>query len=120
MDEQKFTTPSSGGNPAMDLHYSFSPNANNGKVLGVTESVTGETINYGYDTLNRLISASGSGNPGLGAWGETFTFDGFGNLTSDGTLHVAVDPATNRLQSGNQYDANGNLFATGNMQMTHG
>jgi hypothetical protein len=126
MDEQKFTRPTSGGNPAMDLHYSFSPNANNGKILGVTESVTGETINYAYDTLNRLISASGAGNPGLGTWGETFTFDGFGNLTDKNATgnatswHSLVDYTTNRLQSGNQYDPQtGNLTGTGNMQMTY-
>jgi len=72
-------------------------------------------VSYGYDSLNRLISASASS----GAWGQSFTYDGFGNLLqktvtqgSAPTLSVAVDPATNRIV-GQSYDANGNLLYNG-------
>ena len=77
--------------------------------------MSGEQVSYGYDSLNRLISASASS----GAWGQSFTYDGFGNLLqktvtqgSAPTLSVAVDPATNRMV-GQSYDANGNLLYNG-------
>jgi RHS repeat-associated protein len=77
------------------------------------DAVTGETITYQYDLLKRLESASGKN------WGETYTYDGFGNMTQmapTGTagapsLSVTVDPTTNRLTpSGAQYYNNGNLL----------
>ena len=61
------------------------------------------------DTLNRLATASGTG------WAESYTYDGFGNLTdktptagSPPVLHVAVNAANNQLV-GYAYDANGNM-----------
>jgi RHS repeat-associated protein len=60
------------------------------------------------------------------AWSETFIFDGFGNLTDKNasgnatSVHMVVDPVTNRLQGLNQSDPKtGNLTAIGNMQMTY-
>jgi RHS repeat-associated protein len=80
---------------------------------------SGETITYQYDSLNRLIQASGTGGP-QGAWSQSFTFDGFGNLTqktgsnAPSNAFLATNPATNQLTSnGGQYDANGNLTAYG-------
>jgi YD repeat-containing protein len=65
-------------------------------------------VQYQYDSLNRLISATGSG------WSQGFVMDGFGNLTGKTALQGlgpvfsnAVDPAKNRL-IGMSYDANGN------------
>jgi len=73
-------------------------------------------VTYGYDSLNRLASASSSAG-----WGETFTYDGFGNLTDKTVtsgaapaLHVTMDPAVNNRisnSSGYGYDATGNLTA---------
>ena len=68
----------------------------------------------GDDSLNRLISASGSG------WTQTQAYDGFGNLTSrvgydtaqSTTISTPVNAATNQL-SGYSYDSNGNLISTG-------
>ncbi|HVP45637.1 MAG TPA: RHS repeat-associated core domain-containing protein [Bryobacteraceae bacterium] len=64
---------------------------------------------YTYDSLNRLSTATGTG------WGESYTYDGFGNLTdknptsgSPPALHVAVNAANNRLV-GYTYDADGNM-----------
>ncbi len=88
---------------------------NNGQITQFRDGVSGEQVSYGYDSLNRLISASASS----GAWGQSFTYDGFGNLLqktvtqgSAPTLSVAVDPATNRMV-GQSYDANGNLLYNG-------
>jgi YD repeat-containing protein len=64
--------------------YAAAP-SNNGNVMGQTISgsaVTGATRSYGYDSLNRLGSASQS------AWSETYSYDRFGNraATRAGTL----------------------------------
>jgi RHS repeat-associated protein len=74
------------------------------------DNISGEEVNYTYDSLNRLISAVTTGPE----WGLNFTYDGFGNKTAQtlvkGTAPVhstAVDPATNRV-IGLSYDANGN------------
>ena len=85
----------------------------------MVNGVTGETITYSYDSLNRLLTASGSG------WGEQYGFDGFGNLLSKTvtsgsgpSLSVTVNPANNQIQgvSGYTYDANGNMsLSTGTL-----
>ncbi len=90
--------------------YNFpAAGSNNSKVASIVDS--GETITYQYDSLQRLISATGSG------WSQTYTYDGFGNLygkAGTGTAPswgAAIDAATNRM-GGVSYDANGNqLFA---------
>jgi RHS repeat-associated protein len=74
--------------------------------------MTGETVSYSYDSLNRLSAASGAG------WGSTYTYDGFGNLT-DKTVtagsappwHVLVSATTNRITTAS-YDENGNTTQT--------
>src|SRR5689334_19560979 len=52
--------------------YIYSATQNNGRVVQTSGPQMG-TISYGYDSLNRLTSASSSAG-----WGETFTYDGFG------------------------------------------
>ena len=96
----------------MDMQYIYTAGTNNGRITQTVDGVAGETVNYGYDALNRL-STAGATN---GSWGQAFTYDGFGNLTgktvtqgSAPTLSVSFDPATNR-QYGVNYDANGNVM----------
>lgn len=78
--------------------------------------VSGETVTYTYDSLNRLLTANGSG------WGQQYGFDPFGNLLSKTVtagsgpgLSVTVNPANNQIQgvSGLTYDANGNTSIGG-------
>ncbi len=64
---------------AYHFKYNYSATQNDGRVFSITDVASGETIIYQYDTLKRLISAAGSGDP-TGAWSQTFTYDGFGNL----------------------------------------
>lgn len=97
------------------VKYNYSPTQNNGRMLSQTDVLSGETITYQYDTLNRLIQAAGNGDSS-GAWSQTFSYDGFGNLTQKTAsnapaVSIAVDPLTNRVQAGAAYDANGNLTA---------
>jgi RHS repeat-associated protein len=95
------------------MTYNYSATKNNGQITSSVDAVTGETITYQYDLLKRLESASGKN------WGETYTYDGFGNMTQmapTGTagapsLSVTVNANTNRLTpSGTLYDNNGNLL----------
>src|SRR5579872_1797465 len=51
------------------------PGANNSKINSVYDAISGESVVYQYDSLNRLISAAGCG------WTQTQAYDGFGNLT---------------------------------------
>ena len=97
-----------------NLTYNYPTGTNNGKVSSMYNAVSGETITYTYDSLNRLLTANGSG------WGQQYGFDGFGNLLSKTvtsgsgpSLSVSVNPANNQIQgvSGLSYDANGNQNA---------
>ncbi len=98
--------------------YNYSATQNNGRITSMNDVISGETVAYQYDTLTRLINASGTGDP-QGNWSQAFTYDGFGNLTQKTSsnapaLSVAINASTNRLQTnGAGYDANGNLTAYG-------
>ncbi len=95
----------------LNISYNFA-SQNNGQISSQTDNLSGEQITYQYDALKRLYSATGSG------WTQTFTYDGFGNLTDTigtggaPTNHSPVNAATNQL-TGYTYDANGNLITTG-------
>ncbi|HUE03075.1 MAG TPA: hypothetical protein VMR62_26130, partial [Bryobacteraceae bacterium] len=60
----------------MIMTYNYSPTQNNGQITSSVDGVTGETVTYQYDALKRLASASGKN------WGETYSYDGYGNLTN--------------------------------------
>jgi RHS repeat-associated protein len=103
----------SSGTSTVNIAYNYSSNQNNGKITSQYDYVSGETVAYTYDTLNRLATA------GTSAWGQSYAYDGFGNLTDiTSTLgttpewHMAYSAATNR-GSGECADANGNLCGTG-------
>ena len=96
------------GTAPLDISYNFPAGTNNGKIASQTDNLSGETVTYQYDSLNRLITASGSQS-----WGETYGFDAFGNLLSKTgtggapTLSQSVNTANNQIV-GQSYDANGN------------
>ncbi len=95
---------------AENMQYTYPTGTNNGKVSSVYNVVSGDTVQYTYDSLNRMATAAGTG------WGESYTFDGFGNLTaktvtsgSGPSLSVSVNQSTNQIQGyGFSYDTNGN------------
>src|SRR5271166_2652869 len=98
----------------VNLTYNYPSGTNNGKLSSMYNAISGETVTYTYDSLNRLLTANGSG------WGEQYGFDPFGNLTSKTvtagsgpSLSVTVNPANNRA-GGLSYDANGNATVTYN------
>ncbi len=87
--------------PGVTLGYSF-PGANSGRVQNMT--ISGETVTYGYDALNRLVSATSSAG-----WAESYGYDRYGNLGNIGGQSIGVNQNTNRLTQGS-YDGNGNYL----------
>jgi len=82
----------------MDMQYIYPAGQNNGRISQTIDGVAGETVNYTYDTLNRLATAAATN----GAWGNAYSYDGWGNLTgktvTQGTAPVYsanVDPSRN-------------------------
>ena len=82
----------------VNLTYNYPTGTNNGKVSSMYNATSGETVTYAYDSLNRMATAAGSG------WGEAYTLDPFGNLTtkqvtsgSGPSLSVTVNPANNQV-----------------------
>lgn len=85
----------------MDIEYFYNTTgSNNGRIYRQLDRVTGEDVNYSYDPLNRLASATATGGA---TWSQSYSYDGFGNLGGAGLF----DPATNRPY-GQSFDANGN------------
>jgi RHS repeat-associated protein len=83
--------------------YVYSTTADNGRITSTVNGLSGETITYSYDAINRLASATSSN----GGWSQQYTYDGFGNLTgTNGAAIWSFDPATNRSTLGTT-DANG-------------
>ncbi len=107
----ELTELTSGAN--VHYRYNYAATQDNGQIQSQTDVLSGEVISYQYDSLQRLATASGQGDP-TGAWSQAYGYDGFGNLTQKTAtnapaLSVAVDPTTNRLQTNAAYDANGNM-----------
>ena len=104
---------------SFNISYNYTAGQNNGKIASQTDNLSGETVTYAYDTLNRLISAQGSisfNQPGTN-WGQGFQYDPFGNLSaktvlagSAPTWSAAPDVTTNHV---GPTDANGNSSAYG-------
>ncbi len=91
--------------------------------LGITDSYNAnnnQTCTYAYDDFARLSSV----NCGSSNWGQSFTYDPFGNITKSGSnggtsFSVSYSWATNQITSSPYlYDANGNLTADGNHAYT--
>ena len=95
----------------MNITYAYSGTQNNGKITSQTDNISGEQVVYAYDALNRLASAAATSN----SWGQSYSYDGFGNLTdqtvtagSAPAYHVVYNASNNR-QTTDCADSNGNL-----------
>ena len=97
----------------LNMTYSYSPTANNGRITSSVDGMTGESTTYTYDALNRLTAASNS------LWNQTYTYDGFGNLLTKSLANGSPNPSPslnvtynpNNQQNGLSYDANGNQLS---------
>lgn len=102
-----------------------SSNTNNGNVTAIANnSDTGRTETFSYDPLNRISSATTQATSGTDCWGQSFTVDPLGNLTtvnstqagcSIGTLSATASATTNQLgfTPAPSYDQAGNMTNDG-------
>ena len=104
----------------LTYNYNYPTGANNGKLSSMYDPVSGETVTYTYDSLNRLLTANGTTG-----WGQQYGFDAFGNLLSKTvtsgsgpSLSQAVNTANNQIV-GQSYDNNGNALSTTNGGLTY-
>jgi RHS repeat-associated protein len=95
----------------MNMQYNYSATQNNGRIVNSVDGVAGQHVSYTYDALNRLSSAT-TLPADTAAWGQTYSYDGFGNLLaqvptqgSAPQVYPPVDSTTNHVGS---VDANGN------------
>ncbi|MGB9232559.1 MAG: hypothetical protein WCC24_22655, partial [Terracidiphilus sp.] len=136
---QTTATQISTSNTLLSKTYNFNlGSGDNGNLYGVLDGMDGlglnrpnGTVNYTYDTLNRLSSAATLGqnctamNGGTKDWATTYTVDPWGNLTAKTpTLcqgeSMATTTATNRNQlAAASYDSAGNLTQTGGAGYTY-
>src|SRR5581483_6214156 len=105
---------------------------NNGNVLSiVNNNDVNRTQNFTYDTLNRIQSAYTQGTTGQNAWGDNFTIDAWGNMSSaqmaarpNGDTIPSVSLVNwdghNRMNSPSvQYDPAGNMTNHGTYTYTY-
>ena len=104
------------------MTYTFSSTQNNGKITSQSDAISGETIQYTYDSLNRLASAQSTS----GSWGQSYSYDGFGNLTgqtvtagSAPAYSAVFNAATNQPSGYGVADANGNMNGFGNYDVAN-
>lgn len=105
-------------NGTLRHEYRYSATNNDGGITSYKNWQSGEDVQYQYDSLGRLTSAATVGPE----WGQSYGYDGFGNLWSKTTtkgsltpLNVTIDPVTNRISGapGVTYDLNGNMTSIG-------
>ncbi len=105
-------TTMSGATTVQDLVYGRDAA---GRIGGVASGVTGEDWTYGYDDLDRLLSAT---NTDLPALTQSFAYDGVDNMTSNSAVGAYTYPlpgsprphAVTATPLGSySYDANGNM-----------
>ncbi|MBI3661432.1 MAG: hypothetical protein HY234_00050 [Acidobacteria bacterium] len=121
----------------LNLGYNYgAAGSNNGQILGITDSTgtqeAGRSVTYTYDALYRLKTAVTTGSTSYPQWGLSWTYDRYGNRTSQSILSgcqsplvcptnsVTIDPTTNRMtDQGYGYDANGNMTNDGQNAMAY-
>jgi len=106
-------------NDLQDLRYAYDLAGN---VVAIADWIADspQTQAFGYDALNRLITATASGTSGEGGYGlEAYHYNAIGNITAKGNpaygyqdaAHVHAVTHLTYLQQNDQrywYDANGN------------
>ena len=96
----------------LDVAYNYFPN---GRIQTRQDHLTGEIVDYDYDSLHRLSSAVARG----GQWAQSFSYDNFGNLwqiDGNGHMNLSISSVNNRITSATySYDNNGNLTGKGGL-----
>ena len=83
----------------LDLEYRFSATANDGRATSQKNYLSGEELEYQYDSLGRLSRAETTVNSGSAPqWGLSWVYDGFGNRLQQNAVK-GTDRKSTRLNS---------------------
>jgi len=111
---------------AQDITYTYDAVGNITQITDASETDAAKTMDYGYDDLYRITSAS-STNAASDDYAETYSYDSIGNITSKsdiGTyLYQETDyanphAATSVNGQTYTYDNNGNVTSDGTLTLT--
>lgn len=75
---------------SLNIQYGYPATQNNGKIASQKDLPNGEEIVYHYDSLNRLAKAETTTDPNVTQWGQSYTYDGFGNLGNPGQRPLSI------------------------------
>ena len=115
-----FNTSATVVNGTVGLTYTYSGTQNNGQITGGTTGNGSVTNTFTYDALKRLTAATAVTSGGATQWAQTYSYDGFGNMTAKSGSGLTfsnpgLDQTTNRLVGTNVcYDGDGNLTSDQN------
>jgi RHS repeat-associated protein len=96
-----------------------------GRISGVTSSIAGESWTYGYDDMDRLLSADNTTNNALD---QSWTYDTVGNMLTNSAVGTYTYPApgsarphavTSTPLGSYGYDANGNMISAAGDTITY-
>jgi RHS repeat-associated protein len=124
------TGPDSTPGSVLDLQYNYNwATQDNGNVFGITNNRdTTRSQTFAYDQVNRISTAetiSDSGSSQANCWGESYTYDQWGNILAIASPGAAYNGCTqetthtwqftgNQISTaGYQYDAAGNMLSDG-------
>ncbi len=120
-----------GAQTLFSLSYGYTqPGGNNGQIASITDNVdNGRSVTYSYDALSRISSAVSTGSTGYTKWGLSWTYDRYGNRTTQTQSFDA--PPSNSLSFANPggaqtnrpdgyvHDASGDMTNDGANTMTY-
>jgi RHS repeat-associated core domain len=128
LQPQQFKASSTGGN-AIDITYSYADplhsNKNAGRVFSIANNLDStRSQSFGYDQLNRIVSAGTFATTGTHCWGYQYSYDAWGNLlaqagwtpTYNGCSQTVMAPVSadgNNHISAFGYDPSGNTSGDG-------
>ena len=106
------------GQNFLDLSFNYWQNSN---VHVVTNNLDNtRTTTYAFDNLNRISTASSQATSGANCWGQSYSYDRYGNLTAinstqctSPTMSVTVNAKNQVTNSDFTYDSGGNLTSDG-------
>lgn len=112
-----------------DLNYIYDANGNITKIIDASNTNSSKTVDYVYDDLNRLLTATATNvASGQSAYTHTFSYNAVGNITNKSDMGAYTYAGTNYANPHaptsingvtHTYDNNGNLTSAGSWTHTY-
>jgi RHS repeat-associated protein len=121
------------GQTLFNLTYGYAQNyngqnVNDGRITHIGDNViSGRSVDYTYDAMNRLSTAASTGGGGYSPWGLSWNYDRYGNITAQNVTagsapnySLSVNGSNNQISAtGYAYDPNGNLTSRPGVTMIY-